>query len=331
MRNLLCKRTTGVLASLFALVVAGCSSPGSAPLTSLSSRANSRIPNVGGRYLYASDPKHGVVHVYPLSGSHQTEVALLDHVPADFGLATDRAGNLYVSASGLAAILVYAPRTSRPFLTIKDSVGTNVPWGVAVSSTGDLAVANNMSLRPYRASHVSFFHRGAASPYATVTNTTAFAECIYDAYDDAGNLYVLGRGTDGRTTLGEIVDGGGKGHVLRELHVSGLTQKVGGIAVDGNGDVVVAEPAELVVFAPHSNRLIRTIVYGRGVNASQALALMPNGTDFYIGNDALNPAQLWEYLYPGGGRPINKIQIVQHDHAPIVEAGALAIAPPQRP
>jgi DNA-binding beta-propeller fold protein YncE len=171
---------------------------------------------------------------------------------------------------------------------------------------------------------VSFFHAGATTPYATFTNTTSFAECTWVAYDDAGNLYVVGQSAEGHGALGEIV-GGGNGRKLRDLHVSGLSRSVGGVAVDASGDVVVAQATRLSVFAPHSNRLLRTITYGRGVNASKGLALTPSGTDFYIANNNLNPAQLWEYPYPNGGSPINKIHVVPQGHPPLVEVSGLAI------
>ncbi|MFZ0031855.1 MAG: hypothetical protein WAK84_08280 [Candidatus Cybelea sp.] len=277
-------------------------------------------------YLYAVDPKNSEVHVYTLAGKHQREIAHIDHLSAAFGIATDRAGNLYVSVSARAEVRVYAPMTKEPFLTLKDRIGTDVPWGVAVSGTGDVAVANNISFQPYRPSHVSFFHAGATRPYATFTNRTSFALCVWDAYDDAGNLYVVGQSADGHATLGDIL-GGGNGRKLRDLHISGLSRSVGGVEVDAAGDVVVAQAARLSVFAPHSNRLLRTIRYGRGVNASKGLALTPTGADFYIANNKLNPAQLWEYRYPTGGDAINKIDVVPQGHPRVVEVSGLAIDP----
>jgi DNA-binding beta-propeller fold protein YncE len=274
-------------------------------------------------YLYAIAPKNSELHIYPLAGMHQREIGHIDGLPAAHGIGTDRAGNLYVAVSARSEVRVYAPLTKEPFLVLKDRVGTDVPWGVAVSRAGDVAVTNNEAVQPYRASHVSFFHAGATHPYATFTNLTSFAECVWDAYDEAGNLYVVGQSADGHATLGEIA-GGGDGHALRDLHVSGLSRSLGGVEVDGAGDVVVAQAARLSVFAPHSNRLLRAITYGRGLDA-KALALTPSGDDFYVANDRLNPAQLWEYLYPSGGTPVNKVHVVPQGHPPIVEVSGLAI------
>lgn len=327
MRQLSCKYNVGLAVAIVMFVVAtACSTAGNtrgnAPLIPVAS-------TVGG-YIYAVDPKNSEVHVYPLTGRHQTEAGHIDHLPAAFGLATDRAGNLYVSVSALAEVRVYAPKSREPFLILKDRVGTDVPWGIAVSSTGDVAVANSISLKPYRASHVSFFHSGATTPYATLKNTTSFAECVYPAYDDEGNLYVVGHDLNGRTTLGEIV-GGGSGHELRDLHVNVLPRRAGGVAIDTSDDVVVAGPRQLSVFAPHSNRLLNTIPYGGGAHASQALALTPRGATFYVANDSLNPSELWEYRFPRGGRPINKIDVVPQGHPRVVEVAAIAIAPPETP
>jgi DNA-binding beta-propeller fold protein YncE len=277
-------------------------------------------------YLYAVAPKNSEVHVYPLAGLRQREVAHIDDVPAAHGIATDRRGNLYVAVSARAEVRVYAPLTKRPFLTLKDRVGTDFPWGVAVSGTGDVAVTNNVSFSPYRRSNVSFFHAGATVPYATFTNPIAFFICAWAAYDDAGNLYVVGQSDDGHATLGEIV-GGGNGRKLRDLHVSGLARSIGSVQVDASGNVVVAQGSRLSVFAPHSNRLLRTILYGRDANGSKGLVLTPSGDDFYVANDKLNPAQLWEYRYPSGGSPINKIHVVPQGHPPIVEVSGLAIGP----
>lgn len=274
-------------------------------------------------YLYAIAPKNSEVHVYPLAGEHQLEIAHIDHQPAAHGITTDRAGNLYVAVSARAEVRVYAPMTKKPFLTLKDRVGTDFPWGVAVSRAGDVAVTNNISFSPYRESNVSFFHAGAATPYATFTNATSFYICEWDAYDEAGNLYVIGQSADGKATLGEI-SGGGNGRKLRNLHVTGLSRQLGAIQVDAAGDVAVAQTTRITVFAPHSNRLLRTISYGRGVDA-KGLVLTPSGAEFYIANDRLNPAQLWEYHYPAGGTPINKIHVVPQGHPPIVEVSGLAI------
>jgi DNA-binding beta-propeller fold protein YncE len=276
-------------------------------------------------YLYAIAPKNSEVHVYPLAGKHQSEIAHIDNLPAAHGIATDRAGNLYVAVSARAEVRVYAPMTKKPFLTLKDPVGTENPWGVAVSSTGDVAVTNSISLTPYRASNVSFFHAGATTPYATFTNPMAFFISVWDAYDAAGNLYVVGQSSAGQATLGEIV-GGGKGRKLQDLHAAGLSRSLGGVQVDAAGDVLVAQAARLSVFAPHSNRLLRTISYGRGVVAA-GLVLTPSGADFYIANNKLNPAQLWEYPYPTGRNAINKIHVVPQGHPPIVEVSGLAIGP----
>ncbi len=274
-------------------------------------------------YLYAIAPKNSELHIYPLSGTDQREVGHIDGLPAAHGIATDTAGDLYVTVSARSQVRVYVPMAKEPFLILKDRVGTDVPWGVAVSRAGEVAVTNNESIQPYRASHVSFFHAGATHPYATFKNLTSFAECIWDAYDDAGNLYVVGQSADGHATLGEVARGG-NGRELRDLHVSGLSRSLGGVEVDGSGDVVVAQAARLTVFAPHSNRVLRTITYGRGLEA-KALVLTPSRSDFYVANDRLNPAQLWEYKYPSGGVPVNKIRVVPQGHPPIVEVSGLAI------
>lgn len=281
-------------------------------------------------YLYAIDPKNspssGEVHIYPLAGNHQREIAYIDRkLPAAHGVATDRAGNLYVAASSSKEVRVYAPLKKRPFLILKDRVGTNQPWGVAVSAAGDVAVTNNITTSPYRPSNVSFFHPEATHPYATFTNRTSFYDCVWDTYDDVGNLYVVGVSARGRATLGEIVRGG-NGRRLQDLHVTGLARSLGGVQVDATGDLVVAQATQLSVFAPHSNRLVRTILYGRGVTA-EGLALTPSGADFYVANDKLNPAQLWEYPYPTGGHPLNKIHVMSQGHPPIVEVSGLAIGP----
>jgi DNA-binding beta-propeller fold protein YncE len=306
-----------------ATLLAGC---GVLPLSS----SNSLDTTPGGiasaksqYFLYAIAPKNSELHVYPLAGEHQREIAHIDHLPAAHGIATDRAGNLYVAVSARAEVRVYAPMTKEPFLTLKDRVGTDNPWGVAVSATGDVAVTNDITQSPYRPSNVSFFHAGATTPYATFSNPRSFAVFEWDAYDDAGNLYLVGQSSEGHAFLAEIV-GGGTGHKLRDLHVTGLSRQLGGVQVDAAGDVVVAQDSRLSVFAPHSNQLVRTIPYGRGVRAS-GLALTPSGADFYIANDKLNPAQLWEYRYPTGGSPINKIQVMPQGHPPIVEVSQLAI------
>lgn len=276
-------------------------------------------------YLYAIAPKNSELHVYRLAGRHQEEIAHIDNLPAAHAVGTDGSGNVYVSDSGRAEVQVYAPLKKVPFLTLKDRIGTNVPWGVAVSGAGDVAVANDISEPRYRPSHVSFFHRGATHPYATFTNTTSFAQCTWVAYDEAGNLYVAGQTANGHGALGEIVDGG-DGSKLENLHVSGLSRSIGGVVLDASGDIVVAQATRLSVFAPHSNRLLRTIPLGRGIDA-KGLVLTPSGSDFYVANDKLNPAQLWEYHYPSGGSRINAIHVVPQGHPPVVEVSGLAIGP----
>ncbi|MBV8148934.1 MAG: hypothetical protein JO092_07565 [Candidatus Eremiobacteraeota bacterium] len=279
--------------------------------------------------VYAADPKHGEIHIYDLAGSHQKEIGHVDGLPANFGLAVDGVGNVYVAVSGRSEVLVYAPRASTPFLRLRDPIGTNAPWGIAVSKTGDVAVANEVQLNPYRESHVSFFHRGATESYATIANPNSVAECIYVAYDDVGNLYVLGHGAAGKTVLGEIA-GGGHGSTIADLHLRGLGKTLAALQVDTSGDVVVAQASQASVFAPQSNTLLRKINYG-GAEKSHAFTLTSSGKRFYISNGRFNPTQLWEYEYMSAEKPVNTIRVVPNRPEPVVQVWALAIAPPAKP
>ena len=118
-------RSRNVLStSIAAALLAGCAGSVSPIGTPHAVRRNRAMAMHAAKYyLYAIAPKNSEVHVYPLAGKHQKEIGHIDHLPAAHGIATDRAGNLFVAVSARAEVRVYAPMTKKPFRSEERRVG----------------------------------------------------------------------------------------------------------------------------------------------------------------------------------------------------------------
>lgn len=195
-------------------------------------RHPSMSPDVRGTYLYVADSGNAAVYVYknfPDIKKHNARV-IRDLGPV--GLCSDKDGNVFVTGvrSGEAAILEYAHGGTTPIATLADSPST-APAGCAVDQTNEnLAVANEASYGWGSSGNVLVF-KGAKGTPATYTSST-MTEPVWCAYDNAGNLYVVGvNGASGGVVYAILRKGSTE---LVNLNISGLqTNLIGGIAWDG--------------------------------------------------------------------------------------------------
>jgi hypothetical protein len=161
------------------------------------------------------------------------------------GIATDAAGNVYVSdgisgADGGSTIYKFVPGVSR---TVFGSV-PGQGFGLAFDSTGNLYAAD-----PEDATIYKFAPNGARSVFVGPAAFPEDAAPIGLAFDSSGNLFVSTEGDPGNDTILEFTPGG-----MVSTFATALTQPRG-LAFDSAGNLFAAEtrPAplgDILKFAP---------------------------------------------------------------------------------
>jgi DNA-binding beta-propeller fold protein YncE len=184
------------------------------------------------RLLFVSDRGRGAVYIYTMPGLRRE--GTLTGFSGLLGVCNDSSGNIWIVDGGTSQVFQYS-RTGTLLKTIDDP-GFE-PFGCAVNSTGDVAVANG-GIMGRGSGNVSVFHNGSGSP-TILTNPDQRA---YDwpAYDTSGNLYVDGRRSNGEFILSECPAGKSSCHTLT---VSGASPHVpGGLNWDKvNNDLIIGD------------------------------------------------------------------------------------------
>lgn len=244
--------------------------------------------------IFISDVYDGLVNGYDLRTGQLTEQLTGFSLPQT--LATDRAGNLYVAATGDSAIYVFPPGATTPSLTLNDDGW--YPTGVAVSSKGEVAVSNKFSIS-YQQGSVAFYKPGQSTAFNLISSST-FSVPVFCVYDAHGNLYVDGGGAyDG--SVAEILHGG-EGKSFKLLGIDGLGL-IGGIQVAKNGDILVLDQAWDTIYRywpGHHQAAGSTFLQTNGDPVTFAL-VPPRQNVLYDADFALNQSDA--YPYPSGGPP----------------------------
>jgi DNA-binding beta-propeller fold protein YncE len=256
--------------------------------------------------VYVSDVFNNVVNGYDQATGDL--LIQLSGFETPLGLASDVHGNIYVADSGNQRVLVFAPGSTKPLRTL-DDLGWS-PTGVAVSSTGEVAVTNNVEVLGsgnygiYPGS-VAFFKKGGKHIYRWLDGPQ-FAYPYFCGYDSAGNLYLDAVSLGTRTEVGEVVHGA-RGTTIKDLKIRGI-RFPGGVQVDSNGDLLVLDQYSSTIhrFALTSRHSDGT-VHLKGAGSPLSFALVGNDTALYVADE--QEASVVQYSYPGGNKSTQQIQV----------------------
>jgi hypothetical protein len=229
-----------------------------------------------------------------------------------YGLATDQKGNLYVTdqnpqpPAGGGIVHVYAFGSTIDAYDLVDSGST--PIGVAVSKTGEVAVANYVGGGPGGLGAILFYKKGATQPYNAVSGQN-FYDDWWVAYDKSGNLYVQGEDSAQAVHVGEIV-GGGSGGTINDLNITNI-RSPGGIQVLKSGNVAVGDQGARAIYEykPASNQLVGTSSFQ---NSSDPVDFVLTHSEKRVwladlGGPHGALASLWPF--PAGGEPVETINL----------------------
>jgi len=247
--------------------LAGCSAAGNSPSVPdanapASSQLSTRLQVVPGQRnrLYAIDaggfPPTGPVYIFNEFGSHQKSWTHFGTFNSSAAMATDLAGNIYVTDEGTTPydgkLYIYAKASDPPIRTIDDKGG--LPAGVAVGNDGTIYLANAYDAGGCNDSgDVRVYGKGNSPEY--VICDTGIGQPLSQlngiAVDSKGDVYVSWEAAGYRSGLVREFTPGIHyvGHWLAPT-----LQWPFGLAVDAAGDVVVseAESHTVEVFAPGS-------------------------------------------------------------------------------
>ena len=171
----------------------------------------------------------------------QTAVALSNAVTHAAGVALDRGGDIFVADSGSG--VVKEVLSAGGYVTVNTLGGSFAnPVGVAVDGAGNVFVADQGT---QSAANGGVYEILAAGGYTTVKSiASGYTQPTAIALDASGNLYVTNSGdpfdgTNGQKVLEEILADGG--YVTVSAIDCGGRYVPGSIAIDGNGDVFLAD------------------------------------------------------------------------------------------
>jgi hypothetical protein len=186
---------------------------------------------------------------------------------------------LYASSNTANSVVVYKQggTNQSPILTLTN--GLNGPLGMFVDLNHDLYVANQP------ASTIVVFHRGATSPYKTLTDPGYYPGTV--AVDSNGTVYVSNTQTTGGAAGNVVVYANGSTTPTSSLTMPPNTQ-VGNEAIDKNHNLWVnyLDPGlvdKVVKFVAEKNPAHATsiaVVQGRGLffNSNNNLVIVDSGT-----------------------------------------------------
>ncbi len=286
------------------------------------SRRSFMLPDaVGKRLIFVSDVDN-VVGIYLQSKGNAQVGQILGDVYVPDSVETDSAGNLYVASYASQTVPVFAPPYTKAPKAILFDTGY-IPYDVAVSSSGMIAIANYTS--------VVFYRKNSTKRCATVTDPPSFPPNfhVHAAFDHKGNLYVQGgqSGSNQFSVIGEIT-GGCKATSIQVLTTSNPLGGPGGIKVDKRGRIAIGDQKAAAIYAynPPASGSLGKPVTTTPLSATPSLqnfAFLASGRDLYTA-DFYNTVA--KYAYPAGGAP--KSSFLAFSQATI---SGVAVTPPLVP
>jgi hypothetical protein len=238
--------------------------------------------------LYVSDFINNVVQIYPTTGKNPSPIgAITDGISGPEGSFVDPDGNLFVSNASNDTVTMYPHGSKKWSLRY---TGFAYPTNVTVGRNGMVYVADLVGQK------VVEFPRGKTRSKLTIA--VAFPQGV--ALDSNNNLYVsynTGAHGGGPGNVNEYAPGKTNGQSLG-LHIAWSA----GDAIDGSGDVVVADQgsgngdAAVDVFPPGSTNPSQTI--NQGIQDPFRIAFDKSFKRLYVADPEVNA--LLVYGYPSG-------------------------------
>lgn len=235
--------------------------------------------------IYVSDFLNNDVEIYPTTGSNPNPIGqITDGIDGPEGCYVDRHGNLFVTNVTNQTVTMY-PRGSTTYTL--QYTGFAYPTNVAVGRNGMVYVADLVGGK------VVEFPRGKTRSKRTITVSDPQGVAL----DAKNNLYVE-YNTGGH--------GAGPGDVNKYPPGSTTGQDLGlpivwgaGDAIDGSGDVVVADQgsgignAAVYVFPPGSKTPSETI--NQGMQDPFRIALDKKFKTLYVADPSVNAVLVYDY------------------------------------
>jgi hypothetical protein len=270
-------------------------------------------PDAAGKPLiFVSDAADGVIDIYAQAGKNQKRAGQITGLKEPQGITTDKNRDLYVANTNASNVLVYAPPyTGKPILTITDA--GEYPADVAVSRTGVVAVTNicNAPTCLLSTGNVAIYAKGATKSCANVSdNAFNFAQVMFAAYNNGGDLYIDGLNSGYQTSFG-LVTGGCNATSITYINYVYTVSFPGGIQIDKAGRIAFADPyrQQVATFDPPVSDTFGqpvTTTPLTGAISPLGFALLASGTDLYVA-DPGGAGLAEEYPYTAGGSAINTI------------------------
>jgi hypothetical protein len=303
-------RFTNALIISAIATLAGCSGAPAPSLAPDALPAATRDAMTGGANIFLSGSLPNAVYVLNPKGAIVATVTQGLNDPQ--GLATDRAGNLYVANIAANNILEFTPPYTGAPTVISGEAGGS-PLDVAVDASGNLAVTNIATKKRSDRGNVAFYAAGATNATA-ILKSSQFQQPQYCAFDKDGNLFFdnvndLAPNDNGRElTIGEVA-GGIHGKSITNLTMSNKipNESAGSIQVTNDGKIAVddyvtpgGQGGNIYTYnAPKNGRLGTPVVlHLSGSDQPTTFAFLPGSKRLITSDYSLDATQT--YTYPAG-------------------------------
>jgi hypothetical protein len=279
------------------------------------------INQAKGNQTFVSSLGSNTVSIW--GAGRQLNGLLYDGLNGPFGLATDADQTLYVANAADRDVLIY-PKPYTAYTRVLTDFGGQ-PAGVAVSSTGIVAVSNTIDPQTSGNGSVTIYAKGASSPCVRLTNPD-WREMGFDAFDKHGNIYVNGINIDDTKVLIGEISGGCKAKSIRNVTFGNALQSLGGVQVY-NGKLLVLDPAgaTLYTYAPRSERVLgqpaaRTTL--PHLVEPVSFAMLSGDSALWVTDEYWSA--VYQYAYPAG----NLLQVLNNG---LIAPFGVAVNPAQNP
>jgi hypothetical protein len=173
--------------------------------------------------LYVSNLFGGEIGVYDYATG--TQVGTLYGAAEPAGQCVDAKGDVYITDYYLSKVIEYTHGGSSPIKTLSTS---NFPDGCAVNKDGDLAVTDSSGFNGTSDGAVCVWKGGRGTP--SCYQDTACAYIWPPAYDDNGNLIVVGKSSQYQSEVCGLLAGSSR---MVELAFNGTIYSPSGTVWDG--------------------------------------------------------------------------------------------------